>query len=108
LDFPRYEGLVARSQLLGDTSLEVLPDYQPLGALTKAAAFVLEHPKQLTSSRSSAAASLAVKVENKSAEFEETWQEAWKPFKCPVKGCLKSYTHERCCWDHKKKMCVKC
>jgi len=38
----RYEGLVARSVLFRETALVVLPDYQPLWALTKAASFILE------------------------------------------------------------------
>jgi len=35
-----YKGLEANSQLLKGTTLEILPDYQPLGALSKAASFI--------------------------------------------------------------------
>jgi len=41
----KYEGLLPRSRLLRATALVVLPDYQPLWALTKAASFILEHEK---------------------------------------------------------------
>jgi len=116
--------MVENSKLLKGTTLEILPDFQPLGALTKAASFITTlnekkkkktHKKQakydLVSARveySGAAEESPVQfVSSDDFEFGCSGLREWKQFKCPVESCLKSYTHQRPCLVHGK-MCVKC
>ena len=116
--------MVENSKLLKGTTLEILPDFQPLGALTKAASFICtlnEKKKKKTHTQKAKYDLVSARVEYSGAAEESPVQfvssddfefgcsglREWKQFKCPVESCLKSYTHQRPCLVHGK-MCVKC